>query len=97
MSWYFAVPIALLGVLFAISGVAVLRTGRLLPWQRRHVRRTGLFGRAQLVMAAAFAIQAGGAFSGGPAARSGVGVFGGGVLLCGLVLLTLAQRPRPDR
>ncbi|MEV8585615.1 hypothetical protein AB0424_01630 [Streptomyces sp. NPDC051180] len=97
MSWYLALPSLVLAVLLVLGGVAALRTGRLLPWQRRHVYRTELFGGAQLVMAAAFTVQAAAALlddRGVRRACATVGILG---ILCGLVLVVLAQRPRQDR
>ncbi|MGJ7418204.1 hypothetical protein AB9128_20410 [Streptomyces cinereoruber] len=51
MSWrsaYLALPSGIFALLLVAAGTAALRTGRLLPPQRRYVQRVELFGRAQL-------------------------------------------------
>ncbi|MFB7513541.1 hypothetical protein [Streptomyces sp. NPDC056144] len=93
MSWYLAVPTALLALLFAAGGVAALRTGWVLPWQRRHVHRVKLFGWAQLVIAAAFATKVATALFESPGADAGVGSASLVVLLAGFGLMVVAQRP----
>ncbi|MFE0652623.1 hypothetical protein ACFVZH_29015 [Streptomyces sp. NPDC059534] len=96
MTWYLALPSLVLAVLLVPAGVAALRTGWMLPWQRRHVYRTQLFGWAQLVMAGAFTVQAASALLDDRALRQAASTAGVLGILCGLVLLVLAQRPRTD-
>ncbi|MFD3994464.1 hypothetical protein [Streptomyces sp. NPDC058548] len=96
MPWFLFVP-SVLGVLLVVGGVAAIRTGWVLPFQRRRVSHARLFGWAQLVMAVAFGIQVGGYFLGEGEARSVLGVVALLALLGGLVLVIVAQRPSPDR
>ncbi|MFF5919757.1 hypothetical protein ACFY8C_15645 [Streptomyces flavochromogenes] len=53
MSW-FPIVSSVLAVLFPVGGAAAIRTGWILPFQRRRVHRPELFGWAQPVMAVAF-------------------------------------------
>ncbi|MGA5194561.1 hypothetical protein [Streptomyces exfoliatus] len=95
MDWYVVIPGAL-ALLFALSGVAALRTGWIVAWQRRRVYRTAPHGWGQLAFAAAFAFQAAGQLADDRAVNAGLGVVIVLALVCGLVLLVLAQRPRRD-
>ncbi|MFB6526460.1 MULTISPECIES: hypothetical protein [unclassified Streptomyces] len=96
MSWSVVVP-SVLGALLVAGGVAAIRNGWILPFQRRRVYRTRLFGWAQLVMAAAFAAQVAGQLLDEGEARLVPGLVALFALLGGLVLAVLAQRPNPDR
>ncbi|MCD2468563.1 hypothetical protein ACFCWD_09650 [Streptomyces sp. NPDC056374] len=96
MSWSVVVP-SVLGALLVAGGVAAIRNGWILPFQRRRVYRTRLFGWAQLVMAAAFAAQVAGQLLDEGEARLVPGLVALFALLAGLVLAVLAQRPNPDR
>ncbi|MER8237169.1 hypothetical protein ACIRQY_31590 [Streptomyces sp. NPDC101490] len=96
MSWYLAVPSAVLAVLLAAAGTAALRSGWVPPWQRRYVHRTALFGQALLVLAVAFAIQACGPLIDDPGTDSAIGVVKLLVMLGGFVLVVVSQRPRPN-
>ncbi|MFF3837727.1 hypothetical protein [Streptomyces sp. NPDC001930] len=96
MSWFLVVP-SVLGVLLVVGGVAAIRTGWILPFQRRRVHRTELFGWAQLVMAVAFGAQTAGQLLGEGEAGYVLGVVTMIALLGGLVLAIVAQRPSPDR
>ncbi|MFC9340443.1 hypothetical protein ACFT0G_18165 [Streptomyces sp. NPDC057020] len=96
MSWSVVVP-SVLGALLVAGGVAAIRNGWILPFQRRRVYRTRLFGWAQLVLAAAFAAQVAGQLLDEGEARLVPGLVALFALLAGLVLAVLAQRPSPDR
>ncbi|MFF8378274.1 hypothetical protein ACF07V_19360 [Streptomyces sp. NPDC015661] len=96
MSWYLALPSAVLGVLMLAGGAATLSSGWIMPWQRGSVYRPRFFGWGQLLMGAALAIQASTALVDDRATRSTVQGAGVGFLLAGLILLTLSQRPRQD-
>ncbi|MBP2580330.1 putative membrane protein AbrB (regulator of aidB expression) [Streptomyces sp. PvR006] len=96
MSWFLVVP-GVLGALLVAGGVAAIRNGWILPFQRHRVHRTRLFGWAQLVMAAAFAAQVAGQLLDEGEARFVPGLVALFALLVGLVLAVLAQRPSPDR
>ncbi|MER7911999.1 MULTISPECIES: hypothetical protein [unclassified Streptomyces] len=97
MSWqsaYLALPSGIFALLLVAAGTAALRTGWLLPPQRRYVQRVELFGRAQLVMAGAFAVLTVSALLDDPALRSGVGTLAFAGIFCALVLIVRAQMPR---
>ncbi|MEU6167989.1 hypothetical protein [Streptomyces tanashiensis] len=96
MDWYVVVPGAI-ALLFAAGGIAALRTGWVFPWLRARVYRTGLFGRGQLFMAVAFALQATAPFADDRALRSGLGIASVLAVLVGVVLTVLGQRPRHER
>ncbi|MGW4706049.1 hypothetical protein [Streptomyces sp. NPDC004285] len=93
MSWYLAIPSAVLAALLLAGGVAALRTGWVTPWQRRWVHRPRLFGWAMLAVAGSAAFQASTALidpRGVGAVVQGAAL---GLLLAGMILLTLSQRP----
>ncbi len=94
---YLAVPIGVVALLLAVSGVATLSRGWLLPWQRRHIVRPRLFGWAQLLIAAALGVELVGLLVVDSAYRSVVTMPGVVGLLFALVLSTRAQRPPRTR
>ncbi|MGZ9934877.1 hypothetical protein ACXNSR_33950 [Streptomyces sp. NC-S4] len=94
---YVAVPIGVVALLLAASGVAALSRGWLLPWQRRHIVRLRLFGWAQLLIAAALGSQVIGLLAVDPVYRSVATMPGVVAVLLGLVLITRAQRPPRTR
>ncbi|WP_369142639.1 hypothetical protein [Streptomyces sp. R44] len=96
MSWYMAIPSAVVALLALVGGTATLRSGWVMPWQRGYVHRPRLFGWAQLSMGAALALQAATALLDDRGARSTVQGIALGFLLAGLILLVLSQRPRQD-
>ncbi|EDY64335.1 conserved hypothetical protein [Streptomyces pristinaespiralis ATCC 25486] len=98
MTLYLGIPLGLMALLVAVSGVAALRSGWLLPVQRKYVVRPHLFGWAQLAIALALVIQVAGAVlveAGG--LRSAVTMAGTAVLLAGVLLIVQAQRPARGR
>nr|WP_222108969.1 hypothetical protein [Streptomyces cupreus] len=54
---YLVVPLVLLALLYAASGVAAVARGWVLPMHRKRVHRRGLFGCGQLVVAFALCWQ----------------------------------------
>ncbi|WP_327360936.1 MULTISPECIES: hypothetical protein [unclassified Streptomyces] len=94
---YLAVPIGVVALLLAVSGVATLSRGWLLPWQRRHIVRPRLFGWAQLLIAAALGVELVGLLVVDSGYRSVVTMPGVVGLLFALVLSTRAQRPPRTR
>jgi hypothetical protein len=94
MNLYVGIPVAVLTVLVAVSGVAAIRTGWMLPNQRRHVLRPRLFGYAQVLLSVCLAVQLAGAlFLSGSDARSLV-TYGGTALMLGVpALIWASQRP----
>lgn len=98
MTLYIGIPLGLMALLVAVSGVAALRSGWLLPVQRQYIIRPHLFGWAQLAIALALVIQVAGAVlveAGG--LRSAVTMSGAAVLLGGVLLIVQAQRPARGR
>ncbi|MEU4269064.1 hypothetical protein [Streptomyces sp. NPDC026092] len=86
---------AILGLLLLAGGVAALRHGWMFPYQRRWIHNAALYGWAQLVMAASFLTQGiAGALVDDRGARSVLNLVGIAALFGGLLLITLAQRPR---
>ena len=57
MKLYLAIPLVLLALLIAASGVAAVARGWVLPMNRRHVRGPHLYGWGQLVVAFALCWQ----------------------------------------
>lgn len=94
---YLAVPIGVVALLLALSGVATLSRGWLFPWQRRHIVRPRLFGWAQLLIAATLGVELVGLLAVDSAYRSLVTMPGVVVLLFAMVLITRAQRPPRTR
>ncbi|CAL9539606.1 MULTISPECIES: hypothetical protein [unclassified Streptomyces] len=100
MGFYLGIPVVLLAVLLAASGVAAITRGWVLPWTRKAVRRTRLHGWAQLAMAAALCCQVGFGLMVGDLGARQAGTLGGSVLmLAGILLMAASQRApggRPD-
>ncbi|MGW4162471.1 hypothetical protein [Streptomyces sp. NPDC004788] len=94
MSWYIAIPSAVVGIAAAICGTAALRTGWILPWLRSQVVRPKLYGFSQLLMGAGLLIQAGSALADDPGDRVAVSGPATGILLAGVVLLFTSQLTR---
>ncbi|CAM5437199.1 hypothetical protein [Streptomyces canarius] len=57
MKLYVAVPLVLLALLIAASGVAAVTSGWVLPMNRRHVRAPRTYGWGQLAVAFALCWQ----------------------------------------
>ncbi|MFF3684456.1 hypothetical protein [Streptomyces sp. NPDC002187] len=96
MNLYVGIPVAVLAVLVAVSGVAAVRTGWMLPNQRKHVIRPRLFGYAQLLLSVCLGTQLAGAlFLSGSDMRSAV-TYGGTALMLGVPALVWASQ-RPGR
>jgi hypothetical protein len=98
MALYLGIPLGLMALLVAVSGVAALCRGWLLPMQRQYIVRPHLFGWAQLAIALALVIQVAGAvLVKADGLRSGVTMSGAAVLLGGVLLIVQAQRPPRGR
>ncbi|MFE7210007.1 hypothetical protein ACFY0A_24940 [Streptomyces sp. NPDC001698] len=92
MRLYLAIPLVLLALLIATSGVAAVTRGWVPPWNRRHVRRVRLHGCGQLVLAFALCWQVVfGLVISNPGIRSFGTLFGGGLLLTGITLMGVSQ------
>ncbi|MEX0168341.1 hypothetical protein [Streptomyces sp. LMG1-1-1.1] len=96
MDWHVVVPGAF-ALVFTASGVAAIRTGWIWPWLRSRVYRKGLHGRGQLLMAAAFAVQALTPFADDRGVSSALGVASVLAVLAGVALLVLGERPPRER
>ncbi|WP_351230050.1 hypothetical protein [Streptomyces sp. NPDC002133] len=98
MALYIVIPTGLMALLATLSGVAALGWGWLPPWQRRHTFRPHLVGWADLVFAAALVAQlVGGMLRDSGHIHSGVTAAGIVMMLCGILLTVLAQRPPQGR
>ncbi|MFD6278820.1 hypothetical protein ACFWFI_25135 [Streptomyces sp. NPDC060209] len=93
MRLYLAIPVVLLALLIAASGVAAIAKGWVMPTYRRPVRRLRLFGWGQLVVALALCMQAFFllAFS-ATAARQWGSMTASLLLPAGLVVMAISQR-----
>ncbi|WP_044378712.1 hypothetical protein [Streptomyces noursei] len=93
MKLYLAIPLVLLALLIAASGVAAVSRGWVLPRNRRHVRATRVYGWGQLVMAFALCWQLvfGLVISDSDARPTGT-LIGGMMMLVGLGVMIVAQR-----
>ncbi|MFG2819968.1 hypothetical protein ACGFX4_11140 [Kitasatospora sp. NPDC048365] len=97
MKLYLAVPLAIVALLTAASGIAALSRGWLLPSYRRHVRRPRLYGWGQLVVAFALSWQVVFLLAVGTSSREWATMTGSGFMLVGLLLLLAGQRPGRNR
>ncbi|WP_055629771.1 hypothetical protein [Streptomyces hirsutus] len=98
MRLYLAIPSVVVALLFAASGAAAVARGWVLPWNRRSVRRVRLYGWGQLVAAFGLCWQVVfGLVISGPGIRQWGTLTGSGLLLTGLIVMTVSQRPGADR
>ncbi|MFI5976254.1 hypothetical protein [Streptomyces sp. NPDC051452] len=92
MKLYLAVPLVLLALLIAASGVAAVTSGWVLPMNRRHVRAPRIYGWGQLVVAFALCWQLiFGLMISDSGARPFGTVIGAAILLAGLVVMMVGQ------
>ncbi|MFD6025498.1 hypothetical protein [Streptomyces griseoluteus] len=92
MDLYLAIPLVLLALLVAASGVAAVTRGWVLPWNRHRVRRVRRYGWGQLMVAVAVGWQA--VFwwvISDPIVRSWAALPGGGLLVGGLLVMAESQ------
>lgn len=95
---YLAVPLALLALLIASSGVAAVTSGWVLPTNRRHVRAPRIHGWGQLVVAFALCWQlAFGLMISDSGARPSGTLIGAALLLAGIVVMMVGQLAGGDR
>lgn len=98
MEPYLAVPLVLVALLVAASGVAAVTRGWVPPVARRHVRTPKSYGWGQLVMAFALCWQpAFGLLSGESEARPSITLIGGVILLAGMAVMMVGQFSGCDR
>ncbi|MER6036859.1 hypothetical protein ABT133_23590 [Streptomyces sp. NPDC001835] len=88
MKLYFAVPLILLALLIAASGVAAVTRCWVLPMNRRHVRAPRIYGWGQLVVAFALCWQL---VLGLILARPSGTLIGAAILLAGLIVMMVGQ------
>lgn len=94
MNVYVGIPVGVLALVVAALGVVAVRTGWLLPAQRKHIVRPRLFGWAQLLVAAGLALQvAAVVLVTDPAAQGYVRFAGLAVMLVAPGMIWAAQRP----
>ena len=88
------VLVGALAVLVAVSGIAAVRSGWMLPTQRKYIVRPRLFGYAQLVIAAVLATQiAAAVLVTGDEAQGYVGYAGMALMVAVPGLVWASQRP----
>ncbi|AYG78135.1 hypothetical protein DWB77_06683 [Streptomyces hundungensis] len=89
---YLAIPLVLMALLIAASGIAAVSRGWVLPMNRRHVRAPQLYGWGQLVVAFALCWQLvfGLVISDSGTRPTGT-LIGGVILLVGLVVMMVGQ------
>ncbi|MBL3669800.1 hypothetical protein JL475_28220 [Streptomyces sp. M2CJ-2] len=93
MELYIAIPSVLVALLFTASGVAAVTRGWVLPMTRRRVRRVRLHGWGQLVVAFALCWQVVfGLVISNPGIRSLGTLFGGGLLLTGIIVMMVSNQ-----
>ncbi|MEU5594790.1 hypothetical protein [Streptomyces sp. NPDC020298] len=92
MKLYLALPLVLLALLIAASGVAAVISGWVLPMNRRHVRAPRIYGWGQLMVAFALCRQLvfGLGISDSGARPSGT-LIGAAILLAGLIVMMVGQ------
>ncbi|OKJ93436.1 hypothetical protein AMK26_33570 [Streptomyces sp. CB03234] len=98
MQLHLAVPVVLLALLLAASGVAAVSRGWVLPTNRRQVRRPRLYGTGQLILALALCLQVVPLLV---LRHSGIRqlgtLFGNVLLLTGIMVMMASHRTGRDR
>ncbi|MGY0070452.1 hypothetical protein ACWZEH_27465 [Streptomyces sp. QTS137] len=93
MRLYLGIPVILLALLIAASGVAAIARGWVLPTNRKPVRRPKFYGWGQLVVALALCCQAVfGLMSNNLDTRQWGTLTGGVLLVTGLLVTAVSQR-----
>jgi hypothetical protein len=89
---YLAMPLALVALLIAASGVAAITRGWVLPMNRRHVRAPRVYGWGQLVLAFALCWQLvfGLLISDSDARPTGT-LIGSAMLVAGILVMMMGQ------
>lgn len=89
---YLAVPLVLLALLIAASGVAAVARGWVLPMNRRHVRAPRIYGWGQLVVAFALCWQlVFGLMISDSGARPSGTLIGAAILVAGFIIMMVGQ------
>ncbi|MHA5054291.1 hypothetical protein [Streptomyces sp. SD15] len=92
MKLYLAVPLVLLALLIATSGVAAVTSGWVLPMNRRHVRAPRIYGWGQLMVAFALCWQlVFGLMISDSEVRPLGTLIGAAILLAGLIVMMVSQ------
>lgn len=98
MKLYLALPLVLLALLAAASGVAAVSRGWVLPMNRRHVRSPHLYGWGQLVVACALCWQVVfGLVISDSGTRPAGTLIGAVILLVGLTAIMVSRLDRANR
>ncbi|MEW1719539.1 hypothetical protein [Streptomyces sp. NPDC093109] len=97
MKLYLLIPVALVALLIAASGIAAVSRGWILPVNRRTVHRPRLHGWGQLTIAVALCWQAGFFLAGDIDVRQFGTLSGSALLLAGIIVMTLSHRPGGDQ
>ncbi|MFG2879384.1 hypothetical protein ACGFYU_31000 [Streptomyces sp. NPDC048337] len=92
MMFYLALPIVLVAMLVAASGVAAIARGWVLPMNRRHIRSPRLYGWGQLAVAFALFWQVVfGLVISDSRTRQWGAMTGAGILVAGLIVMMAGQ------
>ncbi|CAM5651305.1 hypothetical protein ACIQPS_35260 [Streptomyces sp. NPDC091290] len=92
MKFYLAVPLVLLALFIAASGVAAVAGGWVLPMNRRHVRAPRIYGWGQLMVAFALCWQlVFGLMISDSGVRPSGTLIGAAILLAGLIIMMVGQ------
>ncbi|WP_415940336.1 hypothetical protein [Streptomyces sp. 039-1] len=91
---YLTVPLGLLALLVAVSGVAAISRGWVLPTHRRHVRTTAIYGWGQLVLALGLLWQLIYLSISSPDLRPLGALIGTTIILAGILVMLISQFTR---
>ncbi|MGX1673092.1 hypothetical protein [Streptomyces sp. NPDC055400] len=91
MTLYIAVPLVLLALFYAATGVAAVTRGWMLPMNRRRVHAPRVYGWGQLMVAFALCWQAAFGLSASDTLPSAP-LIGSAILVAGLIVMMVGQR-----
>ncbi|MDW4910591.1 hypothetical protein RB628_36030 [Streptomyces sp. ADMS] len=93
MRLYLGIPVVLLALLIAVSGIAALTRGWVLPTNRKPIRHPKLYGWGQLVIAIALCCQAVfGLMTNDLDTRQWGTLTGSVLMVTGIVVIAMSQR-----
>ncbi|MFD3477381.1 hypothetical protein [Streptomyces sp. NPDC058695] len=93
MTLYIVVPLVLLALLYAASGVAAVTRGWVPPMNRRHVHAPRIYGWGQLTVAFALCSEAAlGSLISDSGIRPSAPLIGSAILVAGFIAMMVGQR-----
>ncbi|MBD0843580.1 hypothetical protein [Streptomyces sp. TRM68416] len=93
MRLYLGIPVVVPALLIAASGAAAVTRGRVLPTNRKHIRRPRVYGWGQLVMAIALCCQAlFGLMADDLDIRQWGTLTGSALMVTGIIVIAVSQR-----